>query len=131
VATELLDLEERIVSESESRLLKEQTDLFSLSKELVHQSSLMIQREVSVIQQLSGKMKYGVKHLLQHQSHLLENREQFIQMVSPVNILKRGYTLTLKNGRIVTSLNDLSVEDVIETRFRDGFSTSVITNIDK
>src|SRR5690606_26995041 len=85
VATELLDLEERIVSESESRLLKEQTDLFSLSKELVHQSSLMIQREVSVIQQLSGKMKYGVKHLLQHQSHLLENREQFIQMVSPVN----------------------------------------------
>jgi exodeoxyribonuclease VII large subunit len=48
-----------------------------------------------------------------------------------VNILKRGYTLTLKNGRIVTSLNDLSVEDVIETRFRDGFSTSVITNIDK
>lgn len=113
-ATELISLEERVVSESESRLLKEQTDLFSLSKELVHQSSLMIQREIAAIQQLSGRMKYGVKHLLQHQFHLLENREQFIQMVSPVNILKRGYTLTLKNGRIVTSLHDLSVDDIIE-----------------
>ncbi|SFK88002.1 exodeoxyribonuclease VII large subunit [Proteiniphilum acetatigenes] len=130
-ATELISLEERVVSESESRLLKEQTDLFSLSKELVHQSSLMIQREIAAIQQLSGRMKYGVKHLLQHQFHLLENREQFIQMVSPVNILKRGYTLTLKNGRIVTSLHDLSVDDIIETRFRDGISTSVISKIEK
>ncbi|RNC64931.1 exodeoxyribonuclease VII large subunit [Proteiniphilum sp. X52] len=128
-ATEIISLEERVVAESQSRLLKEQTDLFSLSKELVHQSSLMIQREMAATQQLSGKMKYGVKHLLQHQAHLLENRGQFIRMVSPVNILKRGYTLTLKEGRIVTSLHDLSADDIIETRFRDGVSTSVITQV--
>ena len=52
-------------------------------------------------------------------------------MVSPVNILKRGYTLTLKNGKIVTSLRDLSVDDVVETRFRDGFATSVVTKMEK
>ncbi|OJV90958.1 MAG: exodeoxyribonuclease VII large subunit [Bacteroidia bacterium 44-10] len=130
-ATELISLEERVVSESGSRLLKEQTDLFSLSKELVHQSSLMVQKEMADVQQLSGKMKYGVRHLLQHQSHVLENRAQFIQMVSPVNILKRGYTLTLKDGKIITSLQGLSLDDVIETRFRDGSSTSVVTGIKK
>lgn len=130
-ATELVDLEERILSDSESRLIKEQTDLFSLSKELVHQSSLMIQREIAGVQQLSGKMKYGVRHLLQYQSHALENRAQFVQMVSPMNILKRGYTLTLKNGKIVTSLHDLSVDDIIETRFRDGLATSVVTKTEK
>ncbi len=130
-ATELIGLEERVVSESGSRLLKEQTDLFSLSKELVHQSSLMVQREVAAVQQLSDKMKYGVRHLLQYQSHVLENRAQFIQMVSPVNILKRGYTLTLKDGKIITSLQGLSLDDVIETRFRDGSSTSVVTGIKK
>ena len=130
-ATELIGLEKRILSESESRLMKEQADLFSLSKELVYQSSLMLQRETSVVQQLSGKMKYGVSRLLQHQFHTLENREQFMQMVSPMNILKRGYTLTLKNGKIVTSLRDLAVDDVIETRFRDGLSLSVITQTEK
>ncbi|NLX66958.1 MAG: exodeoxyribonuclease VII large subunit, partial [Bacteroidales bacterium] len=130
-ATELLNLEERVVSESESRLLKEQTDLFSLSKDLVHQSSFMIQRESAAIQQFSSKLKYGVRHQLQQYSHQLENWGQFIQMVSPVNILKRGYTLTLKNGKIVTSLRDLSVDDVVETRFRDGFATSVVTKMEK
>ena len=130
-AAELIGLEEKVVSESESRLLKEQTDLFSLSKELVHQSALMVQREVGAIQQMAGKMKYGVRHLLQRQSHVLENREQFMQMVSPGNVLKRGYTLTLRNGKIITSLQNLSAGDVIETRFRDGLSTSVITGIKK
>lgn len=130
-ATELIDLEERVLSESEYRLIKEQTDLFSLSKELVHQSSLMIQREIAAVQQLSGKMKFGVRHLLQYHSHALDNRGQFVQMVSPVNILKRGYTLTLKNGKIITSLHALSVDDVIETRFRDGLAASVITRTEK
>lgn len=129
-ATHLISLEERVVSASESRLIKEQTDLLSLSKELVHQSSLMIQREVATVQHLSGKMKYGVRHLIQHQSYILENRAQFVEMVLPENVLRRGYTLTLKNGKIVTSLHDLSVDDTIETRFRDGLTTSVVTRIE-
>mgnify|MGYP000988665567 FL=1 len=128
---ELVDLEEKVLSESESRLIKEQTDLFSLSKEVIHQSSLMIQRESAAMQQLSGRMKYNIQHFLQHQLHLLEKREQYIQMVSPENILRRGYTLTLKNGEIITSLHDLAVDDVVETRFRDGLSISVVTGIGK
>jgi exodeoxyribonuclease VII large subunit len=126
-AVELAGLEKRTVSESESLLMKEQSDLFSFSKDLVHHSSLTIQREEAVVQRLSGKMKYAVGGLLQRQAHALENRAQFVQMASPANILKRGYTLTLKNGKIVTSLHALSEGDVIETRFRDGLVASVIT----
>lgn len=128
---QLVDLEERVISGSESRLIKEKSDLFVLSKELVHQSSLMIHKQDAIVQQLSDRVKYDVRHLLQHQLHVIENRAQFVQMISPANILKRGYTLTLKNGKIITSLLDLSVEDVVETRFRDGSSTSVITKIEK
>lgn len=148
-AAALTNLEERVVSYSKTRLTKEQTELFFLTKELVHQSSFKLQKEISAVRQLSEKVKYdtgrrlqkessgmlqlsdkakfGVKRLMQDQTHSLANREQFIRMVSPENILKRGYTLTLKNGKIVTSLLDLSVDDTIETRFRDGLSTSTIT----
>lgn len=129
-AAELLDLEERAVSESESRLLKERTDLFVLSKEVVHQSSFMLQRENALLQQFSATMKYGVKSLLQQQLHALDNNMQFVRMISPANILKRGYTLTLKNGKIITSLRDLSDDDVIETRFRDGVVTSAVKRVE-
>lgn len=126
-ATELLDMEERVVTESNSVLMDEHAQLLSLSKDLVHKSTLTIQGDIVGIQQLTEKIKYGVKHMMQRQAHLLETRTQFIEMASPANILKRGYTLTLKDGKIITSLNDLKEGDIVETRFRDGRATSVIT----
>ncbi len=51
--------------------------------------------------------------------------------MSPENVLKRGgYTLTVKNGKIVTSMRDIAVDDIIETRFKDGFSTSLVSKLE-
>jgi Exonuclease VII, large subunit len=129
-ASELIDMQERIVSESKSVMMKEQSDLFSLSKEVIHQSILLLQKEASAVQQFSRSMRYSVKQLLQNQYHFVDSKLQFVQMVSPVNILKRGYTLTIKNGRIITSVQDVSVDDRIETRFKDGVSVSVVTGVE-
>jgi len=50
-------------------------------------------------------------------------------MVSPANVLKRGYTLTIKNGSIVTSLHTIAPGDLIETHFRDGIATSEVRGV--
>ena len=55
--------------------------------------------------------------------------EQYVRMVSPANVLKRGYTLTIKNGSIVTSLHAIARGDVIETHFRDGIATSEVRGV--
>jgi exodeoxyribonuclease VII large subunit len=47
-------------------------------------------------------------------------------MLNPAILLKKGYTLTLKNGRIVTSKTSLSQGDTIETLFSDGSVWSVV-----
>jgi exodeoxyribonuclease VII large subunit len=57
------------------------------------------------------------------------NREQYVELVSPLNVLRRGYTLTLKEGRIITSLKELKAGDTIETYFKDGSSSSVVTGV--
>jgi exodeoxyribonuclease VII large subunit len=48
-------------------------------------------------------------------------------MASPENILKRGYTLTLKQGRIIKSKEELLEGDIIETLFADGKVESAVT----
>lgn len=53
----------------------------------------------------------------------VENR---VKMLNPAILLKKGYTLTLKNGRIVTSKTSLSQGDTIETLFSDGSVWSVV-----
>jgi len=40
--------------------------------------------------------------------------------LSPLKILTRGYALTENNGRIVKSVNDVSVDDELSVRFVDG-----------
>ncbi len=127
--SDLIGLQDRMVSASEAIAMKEQNLLFSLSKEVVHQSMRLLQKETAGTQQVTATMGHALKQHLLQQSHLIEKREQFVQMVSPQNVLRRGYTLTLKDGKIVTSMQDLGVDDTIETRFRDGISVSRITGL--
>lgn len=127
--SDLIGLQDRIVSSTEAIVTREQNLLFSLSKEVVHQSMRLLQKETAGIEQVTTAMRHALKQHLLQQSHLIESREQFVQMVSPWNVLRRGYTLTLKDGKIITSLQDLGVDDTIETRFRDGTSFSRITGL--
>ena len=50
----------------------------------------------------------------------IELKEQYIKMVSPDYILKRGYTLTFKDGKIIKHSADLSAGDEISVKFADG-----------
>lgn len=127
--SDLIALQDRIVSASETIAMKEENLLFSLSKEVIHQSMRLLQKETAGMQQIIATMRHALKQHLLQQYHLMENREQFVRMISPGNVLRRGYTLTLKDGKIITSLQDLGVDDIIETRFRDGASLSRVTGL--
>ncbi|MBN2635168.1 MAG: exodeoxyribonuclease VII large subunit, partial [Prolixibacteraceae bacterium] len=53
--------------------------------------------------------------------------ENAVRLLNPENVLKRGYSLTLKDGKIVKSAGQLNINDVIETQFSDGSVKSKIT----
>ncbi len=125
-ATELIDFQDRIISESERIVLKERTDLLSISKEIFHRSKLQLQQENTYFSKSSTTIKHQIRQLMQNQYHFVERSEQYVNMISPEAILKRGYTLVLKNGKIVTSVNDIEPGDNIQTRFRDGITTSKV-----
>lgn len=46
--------------------------------------------------------------------------EKQVELLSPERVLRRGYSLTVANGRVVTDASSLSKGDVIETRFASG-----------
>lgn len=60
----------------------------------------------------------------QEKIHINENT---VRLLDPKNVLKRGYSLTLKEGEIVKNTKQLGLNDEIETRFADGSVTSKIT----
>jgi exodeoxyribonuclease VII large subunit len=52
--------------------------------------------------------------------------EKTLGILSPENVLKRGYTITSYNGRILKKQNRLKTDDIIDTQFSDGSVSSRI-----
>jgi exodeoxyribonuclease VII large subunit len=63
--------------------------------------------------------------LLDKKEHRLAMLEKTLELLSPVNVLKKGYTMTLKNG-VVASLDDIQVGDEITTVFHNGSVSSIV-----
>ena len=61
----------------------------------------------------------------------LSSIQEKLRLVDPQNILKRGYSLTLMNGKIVKSVKQLKEGDLLETRLSDGKVESTVENIIK
>ena len=64
-----------------------------------------------------------------NESHRLLLLSQCIQAQDPELLLKRGYSITLKDGKSIRSASQLKSGDIIETRLADGSVKSEVHNI--
>jgi exodeoxyribonuclease VII large subunit len=59
------------------------------------------------------------------------SKENKLSLLSPENVLKRGYTITSVGGKIMLSASDLRNGSEIETQFSDGKVKSTVTEVKK
>jgi len=132
------------VMESFRLQLKTHSDRLRLNtRERIHLADLLIERRKSELESQSGRVLLQNKQLIEmHYSNLLhrtnssleqfkhktELMEKTLAGFSPDILIKRGFSLTLHNGKVVKSVLDLTDGDEITTRLRDGI---VYSKIDK
>ena len=75
---------------------------------------------------LSEKMKAGAKSKLREEENKINLAERSVRAANPINILKQGYSMTLKDGKVVRGADELASGDELVTRFANGTVTSVI-----
>ncbi len=81
----------------------------------------------------------SVSKLLQHKIEImLALRKQsvlknidLLQAYSPLNVIKRGYSVTYKDDKVVNSIDLLNKDDQIITKLKDGNITSIIMKKEK
>ena len=42
------------------------------------------------------------------------------ELFSPEYILGKGYSITYKDGKLISSVNDVSLNDILQLQFKDG-----------
>lgn len=97
----------RLASSSKSLLSASNNKLAGLRNGLVNETSGLLRKSGMHIEGLTGSLK----------------------ILDPVNVLKRGFTITSLNGVIVKSKEALKSEDEIDTHFVDGSVKSRVEGI--
>ncbi len=82
-----------------------------------------VQRKLEI---LSQKIQPVIERKFLNENHHLQMLEQRIKSQDPELLLKRGYSITLKDGKSIRDATQLKAGDIIETRFAKGTAISEV-----
>jgi exodeoxyribonuclease VII large subunit len=66
----------------------------------------------------------GTKNFMSVSNGRINALENTLQLLNPLNILQRGYTITSYNGKILKLSDKIKAGDIIDTQFSDGTTRS-------
>lgn len=119
-AQSLEELSQTLISLVSARMEKEHSRLANLTNRLPLVIKNRTTREGYLLEQLIQRIHVGIVRNLTDKKHRLMLLEQRVNDASPERLLKRGYSLTFKDGKTVTDSANLKPGDIITTRLAKG-----------
>lgn len=113
----------------ENKLHKHLMKTIEFYKQQIHyiQDKPIFKRPLSLIEQykqfLDEKMvqlKQILFNKIEIQKRVFSGFKGKLNALSPYAVLDRGYTITVKKGKIISSIKDINLDDVISTIVKDG-----------
>lgn len=102
------------------------THLQQCQQRLTTSARLHVHQAQQHIEVHSARLSPTVQRLLLDTRHHLDLLEQRCSLLDPQLLLKRGYSITLRQGRAVRNAHQLKAGDEIETRVEKGIIKSTV-----
>lgn len=123
----ILSSVKQYLSRGLQRLIKDNENRFSqFGDSLIRISLQKIKEEQRLFPLMEESLKRNSQQVYKDRNIQLEMYEKHLALASPENILKKGYTLTMKEGKVIKKTSALKSGDEITTRFADGEIKSTV-----
>jgi exodeoxyribonuclease VII large subunit len=107
--------------------LKENQHKFIRIEETLKRHSLQITKENrKQFAAMESSLRKVTQQIFKEQSSTLNMFEKQLALASPENILKKGYTLTMRQGKVLKQSSTVKIGDEITTVFSDGEIKSIV-----
>jgi len=94
---------------------------------LVRQIKRAQQLYQSQLQQLNIRLRNNAEYFLKDQANQFSNKVNRLNLLSPLNTLSRGYSITHdKDGKVLLSSKKINLGDLISSQLHDGKVTSKV-----
>lgn len=120
-----------IVHESRQIIAEEKNSLTTFRESTRNSSINLIFNQKRTIDASAYAIKKDAQLYLKTTLQQLNATELNVENMSPQKVLKRGYSITLLNGKAVKSGEELKEGDTIETQLSSGIVSSKVTEIKK
>lgn len=92
------------------------------------QPQVLIQQNFQMVDDLSKALKQSIEHLQERGSLKITHLTEKLNVLSPIAILERGYSITTRvsDDRIIKNEKDAKQGDIIKTRLAKGEITSEV-----
>jgi exodeoxyribonuclease VII large subunit len=141
-AIRLLPLSRIMISQVKDKLSEKSIQITNLGKEFTRKNEILTASHISrlitasrtytimksgVLEKAGMNIKDRSATILERYNHRIDTFDKTLSILNPDNVLKRGYTITTRNGVILKGCDILLRDDVIETKFIDGVVKSIVT----
>ncbi len=138
----------QLANKSEAFLKRQQSELRQLMVGVLNLTNRFVFRQNHLLDHSGNKLRFvfreqiiNNKNLINQFQYLIKIRsldqiqkekknissiQEKLRLVDPQNILRRGYSLTMINGKIIKSVQQLKKGDQLETRMSDGIIESKV-----
>jgi exodeoxyribonuclease VII large subunit len=115
--------------EIKPQLVRKAEHLSRLAGLLPREVGTQLEKRSEYLSRISFHLPREVRNLLTRRNDLLLHLEKRAELVAPENILKRGYSITLLNGKALTGTEELDEGTMIDTRLYKGRIRSTVEKI--
>ena len=115
-----------LVRHTQQRLSVLNTQLTSLTESIPHLFAVVKTRQEALVHSLRQRLNTSAERIVYNEQHKIELLEEKARSLDPLLMLKRGYSITRKDGHAVRDASELRDGDQIETRLYKGKITSTV-----
>ena len=120
------DLDNYLINKVNS--LKQKVELIKQKPFFVSPKS-MYEDKLNELILVKEKLSLNMKHMIDLRKEVLASYSQRLEALSPNNVLSRGYALLEdEKGKVLKSVKDVEVNQLIKTKFKDGTVTSKVVS---
>jgi exodeoxyribonuclease VII large subunit len=104
----------------QNRLYTEGGDLSKIENFIQFQTAFFLKNQAQQLERYAEDMPKMLTQFLKYENIKLDNTLEIINLMSIESTLKRGFSITRKNGKVIKSINEVEKGDVMEIQVADG-----------
>jgi exodeoxyribonuclease VII large subunit len=103
--------------------------LASLQNRTAATSRLIVRVRRDNLNYIAENLRRSGKNVIRTAAERMVKLESALRILDPAGVMRRGFTLTSRNGLIIHSASELEPDDIITTHFQKGKAISTVKEI--